>query len=370
MMPTSARMNDIVTSSASSSHSSDSQTSFSSAAEAPYPSPQVVPPRPTMSGRSASVLHVRMISNPSDYSLPGVTPSTYVLYAIAGARVYHSTRPASNHIGPLSFARGRGSKNNGSQWIYSHLKGTLVFGRDKLSDAETDKTSVEEIVTLNQGEVEPSGEWWFQLVDDESDKVVWKFKLPLTPGSKFIYELDRPFFHVFKGSSRKYGFLFDDDKESATFSNEVTNRTAAATAALRTSIDIIDESMTLTSEPFTAKSSKGRSRSLSIKSNRKSKSKASSSSSPRTGGISAAVVSSPTSFKHVGHIGFNQMSGAVETSKDLDPAFREIMGDLRMQTGSNVTENIVLEHLDFVQGFWKDVGSMQRSMSSRPVPAN
>lgn len=62
------------------------------------------------------------------------------------------------------------------------------------------------------------------------------------------------------------------------------------------------------------------------------------------------------------------MSGAIETSKNLDPAFREILADLRMQTKSDVTESAVLEHLDFVQGFWKDIGTVQRSTGSRPVP--
>lgn len=230
----STQMTGTVTSSASSSHSSGSQSSLLSGAEALHGEQRVTPSRPTMPGRSGSVLHVRMVSNPADYLLPGVTPGTYVLYAIAGARVYHSTQLTSNHTSSLGFGRGRRGtkdKNNGNQWIYSHLKGTLVFGRDK-SSTGTEATTVEELAASNRGEDEPSGEWWFQLVDDEADKVVWKFKLPLSPGSKFSYELDRPFFHVFQGSSRKYGFLFDDDKESATFSSEVTTHITAAAAAL------------------------------------------------------------------------------------------------------------------------------------------
>lgn len=84
------------------------------------------------------------------------------------------------------------------------------------------------------------------------------------------------------------------------------------------------------------------------------------------------MISSPTpdSFKHLAHIGLNQTNGTIETSKDLDPSFREILADLRMQTGSNVTESVVLEHLDFIQGFWKDIDTIQRGISSRPVVAN
>ncbi len=84
------------------------------------------------------------------------------------------------------------------------------------------------------------------------------------------------------------------------------------------------------------------------------------------------MISSPTpdSFKHIAHIGFNQANGVIETSKNLDPSFREILADLQVQTGNTVAESVVLEHLDFVQGFWKDIETVQRSVSGRPVVAN
>jgi hypothetical protein len=137
-----------------------------------------------------------MISNPAEYALPGTEPGSYVLYAIAGTRIYHSTQLTPNHAG---FGRRSRHKNNGSQWVYSHLKGTLVFGRDTHS-TRAEAATVEEIAASSREEGEPSGEWWFQLVDEKAGKIVWKFKLPLIPGSKFIYKLDRPFFHVFQGS--------------------------------------------------------------------------------------------------------------------------------------------------------------------------
>ena len=124
-----------------------------------------------------------------------------------------------------------------------------------------------------------------------------------------------------------------------------------------------------------AKSPKGRSRSLSVKSvksHKKSKSKEHSPPPLPSTGISTSVISSPTpdSFKHIAHIGFNRTNGVIETSQNLDPSFQEILAELQVQTGSTVTESVVLEHLDFVQGFWKDVGSVQRSASNRPLAAN
>ncbi|KXN88435.1 hypothetical protein AN958_07341 [Leucoagaricus sp. SymC.cos] len=341
-------------SSASSSHSSGSGGSLFSGTGGPCGNHLLNPSR-IMPERSDTLVPIRVTSSPKEYVLPGVEKDGYILYAVAGARVYHSTQLTSNHTGALNFGRSRGrskDKNDGSQWIYSHLKGTLVFGRDRQS-TRSDSSTVDEIVASSQGEGEPNGEWWFQLVDEEAGKIVWKFKLPLSRGSKFAYELDRPFFHVFQGSSRKYGFLFDDDKESVAFSAEVTSQTTAAVASV-------------------GKPSKGRSRSLSVRSTKKPKSKEQVASSPPSVGISAAAISSPApqSFKHVAHIGFNKNTGAIETSKNLGPAFREIMADLQRQTGSYVSEAVVLEHLDFVQDFWKDIETIQRSAGSRPVAAN
>jgi len=144
------------------------------------------------------------------YLLPGVTSGTYVLHAIASVRIYYSTQLASsniNHFGALRLGGvGAKCKNNGNQWVYSHLKGTLVFGYDH--DCAGVGTTITETTLDNnnndngeKAEANGGGRgWWFQLVDDETDKVVWKFKLPLSSGYKFNYEFDRPFFHVFQGS--------------------------------------------------------------------------------------------------------------------------------------------------------------------------
>ena len=188
-----------VSSSAASSHSSTSQGSLSAGSGGPSDRHQ--PPTRPEPTRSGSFVQHKVVSNPSEYSLPGVTSDTYTLYAVASsARIYHSTQLTSNHSGTLSFGRSHGSKdkNNGSQWTYSHLKGTLVFGRDRHRASSLEGASIEQIVA--QGQVEVNGDWWFQLVDDEAEKVVWKFKIPLGSGAKLDYELDRPFFHVFQGS--------------------------------------------------------------------------------------------------------------------------------------------------------------------------
>lgn len=187
--------------SSASSHSSGSQSSLFGGSGVSYGNhPTEVRPAPSRAGSTPQFRQVA--SNPAEYLLPGVAPGAHILYAIASARIYHSTQLTSNHSGTLSFGRGHGSsknKNNGSQWVYSHLKGTLVFGQDNHSGT-SETTTVEQIVVPSRNEGEPKGDWWFQLVDDEAGRVVWKFKIPLGAGAKFNYELDRPFFHVFQGS--------------------------------------------------------------------------------------------------------------------------------------------------------------------------
>lgn len=212
IMSTSTQM----TCSASSSGSSLSQTSLLSGTGKHKRDCKLISSRSTtLLGRSGglSMAHLCTTLNPRDYLLPGVTSGTYVLHAIASVRIYYSAQLTSsnlNHFGALRIGGvGAKRKNNGNQWVYSHLKGTLVFGYNhycagvETTIAETTPASNNNNSNNNGEKAEANGggrEWWFQLVDDETDKVVWKFKLPLSPGYKFNYEFDRPFFHVFQGS--------------------------------------------------------------------------------------------------------------------------------------------------------------------------
>ncbi|CAK5278159.1 unnamed protein product [Mycena citricolor] len=67
----------------------------------------------------------------------------------------------------------------------------------------------------------------FRLLDAASGKPIWHFSIP-DAGAGLDYRVDRPFFHVFRGSSRKFGFLFTgDDKEAAEFGKQVLDRAMA-----------------------------------------------------------------------------------------------------------------------------------------------
>jgi hypothetical protein len=103
------------------------------------------------------------IDNDRTFTVPGLQPNTYKVYAQIQARVYHAAF---------------GSKQTDCQWAWSGLKGSLMFGKEKgFADAQA---------------------LWFRLLDD-SGKTIWIFKIPEI---SFEYRIDKPFFHVFRGCVR------------------------------------------------------------------------------------------------------------------------------------------------------------------------
>ncbi|TFK36643.1 hypothetical protein BDQ12DRAFT_570577, partial [Crucibulum laeve] len=190
-------------------------------------------------------------------------PHSYAIHAAASARIYHAQLNAKQ-----------------CQWSYSRLKGTLFFGNDK--DTDTPPNEAER--------------YWFRLIDDVSGKTVWMFKVPLG----IDYEVDRPFFHVFQGMSRRYGFLFSDDDEAAVFAGKVKAQVFKYAIALK-------------------------SRTRSIRSNSM---KIRAASTSPAGTISRCMISSPTpdSFKHVAHVGVNK-DGVFE-SKGLDSTWNDMIAEL------------------------------------------
>ncbi|KAJ7057161.1 hypothetical protein C8F01DRAFT_1257080 [Mycena amicta] len=109
--------------------------------------------------------------------IPELDLGSYLAYAQLPARLYHAAFGAKD-----------------SEWAYTGLRGSLVFGRDLRT-------------------VPPV--CWFRLLDSKEGKTIWMFKMP-EGKSSFNYQIDKPFFHVFRAWSRKFGFLFtgEDDREA------------------------------------------------------------------------------------------------------------------------------------------------------------
>jgi len=165
------------------------------------------------------------------------------------------------------------------------------------------------------------------------------FKFP----ENFEYAIDRPFFHIFQGRTRQYGFLFHDDDEADLFGKTVISHIYNGRGYSRQKLTLFQvlanllrprsESPKKRSKPNT---SSGPSRAKSL-------------SSP----ISRTMISSPApnSFKHVTHIGVGE-DGVFEASSGLDESWKAMLANLQ---GYGVSEEVVIRHSDFVEGFWKGV---------------
>jgi len=220
-----------------------------------------------------------------------LNPNTHKIISTASARVYHSPFGASHR-----------------EWTYSSIKGLLVFGRDR-DVYGGDKSNMAQGYRLSET-------YWFRLVDMTTDRVVWMLRVP----EVFEYQKDKPFFHIFPGSSRMFGFCFDDDDEAATFFAKVTSRTSRP-------------------KPTGGKFH-------STKPTKRAKPLAS-----RAGRVNPSMISAPTpaSFVHVAHVGLNA-DGNIESSEGMDPAWAVLIEELQ---GYGISRDVVEENLDFVEGFLK-----------------
>lgn len=105
-------------------------------------------------------------------------PSTQKVIATAAVRVYYAPF-INSHL----------------NWSYSHLRGILVFGRDR--DGLPPGVPPPDRGTGAHG-LRLKEKYWFRLVDIKTDRVVWMFSVP----EVFEYNKDKPFFHYFSGTVR------------------------------------------------------------------------------------------------------------------------------------------------------------------------
>ncbi|KAJ7481715.1 hypothetical protein FB451DRAFT_1236930 [Mycena latifolia] len=223
------------------------------------------------------------IGQDKTFVVPGLHPSTYKVYAVIPARVYHAAF---------------GSKQ--SEWISSGLNGSLMFGKDR-------------------GSVESQG-YWFRLLND-AGKTIWIFKIPEIG---FEYRIDKPFFHVFRGCSRKFGFLFSDDSEAAGFGKKVIGRTTARASA-ESPLAMMAAELPRTIRSRLASSAMGR--------------------------LSPNIISAPmtNSFVHVAHVGSKQAANIVDADEG-EPSWTMVLAEL---PDGGVSPATILEQHDIAEEYMK-----------------
>lgn len=215
--------------------------------------------------------------------------------------------------------------NTHLNWTYSKLKGILVFGRDReglgsLAGVPSQLLSPPPDRGGAQGHgLRLKEKYWFRLIDVKTDRVVWMFSVP----EVFEYCKDKPFFHYFTGTTRMFGFCFDEDEEADVFFKKVADRTRRHFfGAFRQRVNSTKKQAKATNlNP--------------LKSKNKSKSLPASANQPpirpsTTTPLKPCMISgpSPHSFVHVSHVGISA-NGGIESSKNVEPAWSALIADLQ-----------------------------------------
>ncbi|CDO68594.1 hypothetical protein BN946_scf184996.g25 [Trametes cinnabarina] len=249
--------------------------------------------------RSPAATISSLASGPEDIKrqvLSYLPPDSKVL-ATASARIYHSAFNAAPDA-----------------WTFTGLRGMLVFGRNQIS-IHPDRP-----FALGEGATSIEQSYWFRLVDLDSGKgIVWFHQIP----PNLDYQADKPFFHVFSGCSRMFGFRFDEDLDAEHFLKRVTSRiqiTAPGTPKSKANMTKSTSPSTRTRTVFPV---------------------------PRR--ISPSMISSPSpgTFMHVAHLGVDS-EGYIDASPNVEQGWTMILEELQ---GYGVSEKMVSQDLDFVEGF-------------------
>ncbi|KAG6840307.1 hypothetical protein C0991_007632 [Blastosporella zonata] len=224
-------------------------------------------------------------------TISGLPSDTYIIFAVADARIYHAQLTTKT-----------------PEWCFSRMRGTLVFGKD----CDPREHRGHRPASANEASC------WFRLLDSASGKPIWMFKIP----AGFVYELDRPFFHAFQGKSRRFGFLFEDDDEAHILAKKVAAHTYPPRAA------------------------KSRSLSFSLR----SKSPSDSVRAP----ILPSMISLPStnSFVHVAHVGLNG-EGIIEATSEIDPSWIAILNG-RSHLHFDERSKVPGKKSSIGDGFWRN----------------
>lgn len=204
----------------------------------------------------------------------------------------------------------------GDQWAYTGIEGGLAFVR---------LLSVDE-----------KGACGFRCVDLKGTRgVIWDHDVY----AGMQYNQDRAFFHTFEGDEFLVGFAFADEGEAGEFYRKVKNRGKYA------------------------KSGGGAAKSTpSASSSKKKKGKTSSS-----GGIDKSMISAPSGFQHVAHMGFSSEHGF--SSNNVDPTWAALLDQL---TNMGVSEKDIQKNERFIKDFVGQRGgpaaTAAKSSKSPPAP--
>ncbi|KAJ3930089.1 MAG: hypothetical protein NXY57DRAFT_963007 [Lentinula lateritia] len=231
-------------------------------------------------------------------------------------------------------------------WQYFNQRGTIQFCLNNC-EADVELSTTEESASPKLIEAD----YWFRLRDELSGKILWTFSIP----EECRYHIEKPFFHIFNGRSRMWGFLFDRDEDGYVFGQSVQAHlpTSATQDSQMKGIPPYFPPFLIrpSHHAFVVRKSpsKHSGRAPSVRSERTTISRfenfgfsnasaatlalqVSPEHKPRPPmmGISTSIISLPqtNSFLHIGHIGLGR-DGVIECSEGINPAWSKVITELQ-----------------------------------------
>ncbi|CAD6984137.1 unnamed protein product [Tilletia controversa] len=182
-----------------------------------------------------------------------------------------------------------------NQWSYTGIEGAVAFVRN---------LNVNPSVPSGTGSEAPFA---FKIVDIKGTRgVIWDWQVELKPEA-FEYFNDRGFLHTFAGTECMLAFSFANETEAAELYKKVNSRSKYAKAKTPSS--------------------------------RKTK-------SGGTGKIDKSMISGPSGFKHVAHMGYSSEAGFASAG-DVDPSWQQLLAQL---SGLGVSEKDIKKNEGFIRG--------------------
>ncbi|KAF7288154.1 hypothetical protein HMN09_01421900 [Mycena chlorophos] len=210
-------------------------------------------------------------------------PSQSTLSGDDKAKVKTAIPASSNKIATACLARIYYAHPSPNKWSYAGLQGALAFVKDNTKNTH-----------------------YFRMVDLTGTRgVIWEHELY----DGLQYQPDTAYLHSFPSDNCMVAFVFADEREGKTFWKKVTQRKESKGA-----------------KPASDKKKKAN----------------------KGGKIDKSMISAPdtSSFKHLGHMGYDESEGF--TSKGVDPSWAAFLGQLE---NSGVDKKIIAKEIDFIKDY-------------------
>ncbi|KZT53612.1 WH1-domain-containing protein [Calocera cornea HHB12733] len=188
------------------------------------------------------------------------------------SKIKNALPSPNNKVATAALARVYYAYPDPSYWSYAGMQGGLALVFDKGRNSN-----------------------WFKMIDLSGTRgVIWEHELY----EPFAYNEDRPFFYSFEGDKCMVGLVFADEGEAKTMRKKVEGRAKSSKKA---------------AAPIAASPAPD-----SPSSSKKKKKKG--------GKIDKSMISAPSAFKHVAHMGYDAQKGF--SSEGVDPSWKTLLETL------------------------------------------